>query len=113
MGWSYRKHSAAFCNHIKLKPKPHIKKNDRKCVYFWSNTVSANNPSMAPPNAIRSGGAIELTMRNGPGNTNAPKSENAYRFNDADSINGTKVVHANGNVEPPAVCLHLKLKVAL
>ena len=41
---------------------PTLKRMTANACIFWSNTVSANNPSMAPPNAIRSGGAIELTM---------------------------------------------------
>ena len=56
------------------------------------------------------GGNNELIIHPG---SNLPKCENAYIFNEADSTNGTKVVQANGNVEPPAVCFHLKLKVAL
>jgi hypothetical protein len=92
---------------------PALKSITANACIFWSNIVSANKPSITPPNAIKSGGAKELITLNGPGYTNTPKSENAYIFNDADSINGTSVDQANGNVEPPAVCFHLKLKVAL
>jgi hypothetical protein len=90
-----------------------LKRITASACIFWSNTVSANKPSIAPPNAIRSGGANELNTVNLPGYTKEPKFENANIFNDADIINGTNVVQANGNVEPPAVCFHLKLNVAL
>ena len=70
--------------------------------------VSANNPSMAPPNPTNKGGANELIMWKYPGYTNLPKSENAYMFSVADIMNGISVHHANGNVEPPSVCFHLK-----
>lgn len=36
---------------------PALKRITANACIFWSNTVSANNPSMAPPNAIRTGGA--------------------------------------------------------
>ena len=39
--------------------------------------------------------------------------EKAYIFNEADNINGSNVVQANGNVDPPSVFFHLKLNVAL
>ena len=79
------------------------------CI-FWSNIVSANSPSITPPNAIRIGGVNESIKVKWP---KWPNSENAYIFNEADSINGINVVQANGNVEPPTVFPHLKLKVAL
>jgi hypothetical protein len=88
--------------------KPALKRMTANACIFWSKIVSANNPSIAPPNAIRTGGANDCTTVKCPGNTKRPKSENAYKFNEADSINGTNVVQANGKVDPPAVSLHLK-----
>ena len=60
---------------------------------------------MAPPRAMRTGGARDLTT---PKLQEAPRTVNAYMFSVAAIINGTNVVHAKGNVEPP-----LKINVAL
>lgn len=87
--------------------KPALKRRTANTCIFWSNTVSAKIPSIAPPNAMRRGGANEFNTVY-LGKTNTPKSENAYIFKDAESIKGINVAQANGKVDPPAVCPHLK-----
>ena len=53
---------------------PKLKRITANACVFWSNIVSANKPSITPPNAIRSGGNNELITVNLPGNTKTPKS---------------------------------------
>ena len=50
--------SPPFVIILSSSQKPALNKITANACIFWSNIVSANKPSIIPPNAIKSGGTI-------------------------------------------------------
>lgn len=59
--------SPAFVIIAYSSQKPALNSITANACIFWSKIVSANNPSMAPPNAINRGGVSDLNICNRPG----------------------------------------------